>query len=225
MLDLACACKPCPLGATRHRAEAAAMQMREARRGGDGAKKVSVADVELPFLVETTVVEDGSSTVTRTFTGADEIVTHLYSKYLDGSTPSPLVRPGAWAGPAAQAACDARGSADASPNPRGTLRRGVAGSVYARPSVAPERPLQLWAYEASPFCALVRETLSELEIPYVLQPCGRGSARRTVLRRRAGRGRFQVPYLEDPNTGAEMFESERIIEYLRKSYQVSPPTE
>ena len=42
---------------------------------------------------------------------------------------------------------------------------------------------------------------------------------------RAGRGRFQVPYLEDPNTGAEMFESERIIEYLRKSYQVSPPTE
>ena len=225
MLDLACACKPCPLGATRHRAEAAAMQMREARRGGDGAKKVSVADVELPFLVETTVVEDGSSTVTRTFTGADEIVTHLYSKYLDGEAPSPLVRPGAWAGAAAQAACDARGSADASPNPRGTLRRGVAGSVYARPSVAPERPLQLWAYEASPFCALVRETLSELEIPYVLQPCGRGSARRTVLRRRAGRGRFQVPYLEDPNTGAEMFESERIIEYLRKSYQVSPPTE
>jgi carotenoid cleavage dioxygenase-like enzyme len=232
MLDLACACKPCPLGATRHRAEAAAMQ-RGARRGGSGARdvpKVSVADVELPFLVETTVVDDArdgarSSTVTRTFTGADEIVTHLYSKYLDGEAPSPLVRPGAWAGPAAQAACDARGSADASPNPRGTLRRGVAGSVYARPSVAPERPLQLWAYEASPFCALVRETLSELEIPYVLQPCGRGSARRTVLRRRAGRGRFQVPYLEDPNTGAEMFESERIIEYLRKSYQVSPPTE
>ena len=28
----------------------------------------------------------------------------------------------------------------------------------------------------------------------------------------------QVPYLEDPNTGAVMFESHDIVEYLRKTY-------
>ena len=70
----------------------------------------------------------------------------------------------------------------------------------------------------------VRETLCELEIPYVLQPCARGSTRRTSLARRAG-GSFQVPYLEDPNTGVAMFESADIVEYLRSSYQVSPPFE
>ena len=74
------------------------------------------------------------------------------------------------------------------------------------------------------FCAVVRETLCELEIPYVLQPCARGSTRRTSLARRA-EGAFQVPYLEDPNTGVAMFESADIVEYLRSSYQVSPPFE
>lgn len=103
----------------------------------------------------------------------------------------------------------------------GSLKRGTAGAFYARPSVPVAKPLQLWAYEASPFCALVRETLSALEIPYVSQPCARGSTRRTTLQRRAGT--FQVPYLEDPNTGVAMFESAEIIEYLRASYQATPP--
>lgn len=29
---------------------------------------------------------------------------------------------------------------------------------------------------------------------------------------------LQVPYLEDPNTGVEMFESAEIIEYLKQTY-------
>lgn len=29
---------------------------------------------------------------------------------------------------------------------------------------------------------------------------------------------WQVPYLEDPNTGIQMFESAEIIEYLRATY-------
>jgi len=29
---------------------------------------------------------------------------------------------------------------------------------------------------------------------------------------------IQVPFLEDPNTGIEMFESAEIIEYLRATY-------
>lgn len=30
----------------------------------------------------------------------------------------------------------------------------------------------------------------------------------------------QVPYLEDPNTGAKMFESADIVEYVRKTYAI-----
>lgn len=33
-------------------------------------------------------------------------------------------------------------------------------------------------------------------------------------------GFFQVPYLEDPNTGVQMFESAEIVEYLRTTYVV-----
>ncbi|RIJ70076.1 glutathione S-transferase, partial [Nakamurella silvestris] len=29
---------------------------------------------------------------------------------------------------------------------------------------------------------------------------------------------IQVPYLEDPNTGAKLFESESIVNYLQKQY-------
>lgn len=29
---------------------------------------------------------------------------------------------------------------------------------------------------------------------------------------------FQVPYMEDPNTGTNMFESAEIIDYLRATY-------
>ena len=156
--------------------------------------------------------------------GADAIVAYLYATYLDGAAPSPLVAPGPLASARASLASAARGGADAlgaGADVTGALRRGTAGAFYARPSVAVAKPLQLWAYEASPFCALARETLSALEIPYVSQPCARGSPRRTALQRRAGT--FQVPYLEDPNTGVAMFESAEIVAYLRASYQATPP--
>lgn len=41
--------------------------------------------------------------------------------------------------------------------------------------------------------------------------------KRSELKQRTG-GTFQVPYLEDPNTGVKTFESKAIIEYLRKTY-------
>ena len=31
-------------------------------------------------------------------------------------------------------------------------------------------------------------------------------------------GRFQVPFLEDPNQGVCLFESKDIVEYLNKTY-------
>ena len=38
----------------------------------------------------------------------------------------------------------------------GTLPRGGRGITY-RPSTLPDKPLEIWAYEASPFCKLARE--------------------------------------------------------------------
>ncbi|KAI3954550.1 hypothetical protein MKX01_005385 [Papaver californicum] len=89
------------------------------------------------------------------------------------------------------------------------------GSSYT-PSKLPPKPLELWAYEPSPFCKVVREVLVELEIPHILHSCARGSPKRQILFKKAGH--FQVPYLEDPNTGVEMFESAEIVDYLGATY-------
>jgi glutathione S-transferase len=80
-------------------------------------------------------------------------------------------------------------------------------------------PLVLWSYEGSPFCKVVRETLSSLEIPHTVVHAPRGSANRQRLFER--KGFFQVPYLEDPGTGVRLHESEAINEYLMKMYAVS----
>ncbi|KAK4396528.1 hypothetical protein Sango_1489400 [Sesamum angolense] len=91
----------------------------------------------------------------------------------------------------------------------------LTGSSYS-PSKLPPKPLEVWAYEASPFCKVVREVLVELELPHILHSCARGSPKRQILYQRVGH--FQVPYLEDPNTGVQMFESAEIVDYLRATY-------
>lgn len=109
--------------------------------------------------------------------------------------------------------------------------------ISVRPSQAPAQPLALWSFESSPFSALVRERLTELELPYLLHNVGKeqladmgpaafrikpgpytpkvGGKREKVL---AQLGRVQVPYLEDPNTGVKMYESADIIAYLEQQY-------
>ena len=84
------------------------------------------------------------------------------------------------------------------------------------PSKAPAQPLELWSYEASPYSRLVRETLCELELPYVLHNVAKGSPKREAFVARSGK--MMVPYLADPNTGREMFESADIVKYLDATY-------
>ena len=128
-----------------------------------------------------------------------DIVDYLFAQY--GSGPAPAALRG---GPIATLAVVASG-----------VGRGKAGS-FARPSKAPATPLELYSFEASPFCRLVRETLCELELPYLLHNVAKGSARRDVFVELSGK--MQVPYLVDPNTGIEMFESTDIIAYLEATY-------
>jgi glutathione S-transferase len=95
------------------------------------------------------------------------------------------------------------------------LGRGSAGT-FVRTSRAPDAALELYSFEASPFCRLVRERLCELELPYRLHNVAKGSPSREAFVARSGR--MQVPYLVDPNTGAALFESADIIEYLTETY-------
>ena len=93
--------------------------------------------------------------------------------------------------------------------------RPAFGARY-RPARAPEEPLELYGFEASPFCRIARERLSSLEIPYLLHNVAKGSPRREAFVERSGK--MRVPYLVDPNTGVEMFESANIVRYLEETY-------
>jgi glutathione S-transferase len=145
---------------------------------------------QFPYLVD-------PNTGTRTYE-SDEIVAYLFATY-GGREPGVLVR-----GPLATAS-----SALAS-----AFR--PAGGTRARPSRRPPQPLELWSFEASPFCRIVRETLCELELPYRLHNVGKNGAARPDLIERAGK--MMVPYLVDPNTGRAMFESADIKAYLNETY-------
>jgi glutathione S-transferase len=75
--------------------------------------------------------------------------------------------------------------------------------------------------EGSPYCRKVREALSELDIEHIVRNIPRGSPKREALQARAGK--VQVPYLVDPNTGSEMFESDDIVAYLYERYGPNAP--
>ena len=96
------------------------------------------------------------------------------------------------------------------------LGRGIVPAITADRRPEPPRMLELYDFEACPYCRKVREVLCELDLDYLAHPVGRGSPRREELRRRGGK--VQAPYLVDPNTGTEMYESDDIIGYLNSTY-------
>jgi glutathione S-transferase len=162
-------------------------------KGGSVYRDKAVAlggKAQFPYLVD-------PNTGTRMYE-SDDIVAYLFATY-GGREPGFLLR-----GPVATAS-----SALAS------AFRPTAGGK-ARPSRRPAKPLELWSFEASPFCRLARETLCELELPYVLHNVGKDGAGRAAFLARSGK--MMVPYLFDPNTGREMFESADIRDYLNTTY-------
>jgi glutathione S-transferase len=94
------------------------------------------------------------------------------------------------------------------------VRRGMR----YRAAVAPEQPMELYSFEASPFCRIAREALCELEIPYLLHNVAKRSPRRQAFVARSGK--MMAPYLVDPNTDTAMFESADIVAYLNATYAV-----
>src|SRR5262249_17754225 len=130
---------------------------------------------------------------------SDDIVRHLFTRYGDGIVPRSLAL---WP------------LVDMASTFASTARLGI-GSRYRR-AREPKAPLQLWSFEASPYCRIAREALSELELPYFLHNVAKGSPKRDGFVRRAGK--MQVPYLIDPNTGVALFESADIVRYLNTTY-------
>lgn len=197
-LDLDAMIFPCPKGGKRFREEAE-------RIGGKA---------QFPLLVD-------HNTVTTLYESVD-IVHYLYKTYGGRKTlPKAMIK---------LLNRTAAGFASA-------IRMGRG--LHARPSVAPAEPLELYSFESSPFARLVRERLCELEIPYRLRNMGKarmadflppnqsrsaaenfqveGRNRKLLFERM---GHVQVPFLHDPNTGAELFESADIIDYLMTTYAV-----
>lgn len=81
----------------------------------------------------------------------------------------------------------------------------------------PLKALQLYEFEACPFCRRVREALTELDLSAEVYPCPKGSLKHREIVRRYG-GKEQFPYLIDPNTGVSLYESGDIVKYLFQQY-------
>ncbi|MEL6342921.1 MAG: glutathione S-transferase N-terminal domain-containing protein [Myxococcota bacterium] len=97
----------------------------------------------------------------------------------------------------------------------GGLRRGPIGP-------RPETPLIVYEFEACPWCRRVREALTVLDLVAEIRPCPKNGPRfREAVKVRGGRAMF--PYLVDPNTDVEMYESADIVRYLFERYGDGPP--
>ncbi|MGE0791391.1 MAG: glutathione S-transferase N-terminal domain-containing protein [Sandaracinaceae bacterium] len=130
---------------------------------------------------------------------SEDIVRYLHERY--GKGPPSRIAPVATFGSALSSAL----------RPRGRVARPSAAS-----RVQPAQRLVLYQFEACPFCRKVREVLNELNLDHEVKTAAKGSAKRPGLRERGGKEQF--PYLIDPNTGTEMYESDAIIGYLERTY-------
>ncbi len=103
-----------------------------------------------------------------------------------------------------------------------SLTRFRSGSAVGRLGARPEHPLQLYEFEACPFCRKVREALSILDLDVIVLPCPKNGPRyRSETEIRGGKAQF--PYLVDPNTGVERYESDAIVAYLFERYGATRP--
>ncbi len=96
------------------------------------------------------------------------------------------------------------------------LARGVYPRITRDQRDEPAEMLELYDFEGCPYCRKVREVLSELDLDYLEHPVAHGSPRRSELKKLGGK--VQVPYLVDPNTDAQLYESDDIIAYLNETY-------
>ncbi len=98
------------------------------------------------------------------------------------------------------------------------LRGGMV--AYREPDLHPEFPLELWNYEGSPYCRLVRERLDQLGLPYLSRNLARESPRRAAFAARFGK--LQFPCLYDANVDRTLFETASILSHIENIYAEPP---
>jgi glutathione S-transferase len=81
----------------------------------------------------------------------------------------------------------------------------------------PVLPLTLYEYEACPYCRVVREALTALQLDVQIRPCPRKGQRFRPEALRLG-GKRQFPLLIDPNAHVQLYESQAIVRYLFETY-------
>lgn len=99
----------------------------------------------------------------------------------------------------------------------GATARGWRGTLVQRAAEPPGQPLKLYEFESCPYCRLVREALTELDLDALILPCPKGGTRYRPEAERVG-GKAQFPLLVDDNTGTTLYESADIIGYLWRTY-------
>lgn len=95
---------------------------------------------------------------------------------------------------------------------------GWRGAAAGRPQF--QQPAQLpvlYDIEGSPYCRLVREVATSLHLDLAIRPCPKGGTRFRAEAEKLG-GKQQFPLLHDPNTGAVIYESADIVDYLFRTY-------
>lgn len=76
--------------------------------------------------------------------------------------------------------------------------------------------LELYQFESCPFCAKVRQVMTELQLDYICRNVPKGSQKRDIVSHLGGQD--MVPFLVDLDKGIKMYESDDIIAYLREHY-------
>jgi len=166
----------------------------------------------LPVLVDPNTEQN--------ITGREAITTYLFNEYRDAKPPKQLEN----------------NIFNNTSSKIASLIRFNAGT-HALNAKSATLPLTLYSFESSPFSRLVRERLCELELPYLLVNLGKqqkadmgpanfrmslkpyqplSNTKRDDFFKK--HGNVQVPFLVDPNTGTELFESGDILEYLDETY-------
>lgn len=195
-LDLDAVIYPCPEGGERY-----ADRVRQA----SGGKSI-------PFLVD--------SSNAQQLKGSQAIVDYLFSTYGKRPTPSAL---------------KAEGANLVQVEKVSAIRKGAG--QQKRDSHSAKQLLTLYSFESSPFSRPVRELLCELELAYKLINLSKqktsdmgpaamhfslGKYQPLPNTKRAEffaqHGNVQVPYLVDPNTHTDLFQSKAILEYLEQTY-------
>jgi glutathione S-transferase len=98
-----------------------------------------------------------------------------------------------------------------------TLWRLGAGVATQPRAARPPLLFDLYEFEACPYCRIVREALTELDLDAMIRPCPKGGTRfRNVAIEKGGKAQF--PYFVDANTGQAMYESADIVHYLFETY-------